>query len=116
MPHRSDFSGAGEFSKKKEQTCQEDFCYSHKVLFVDIDSNQHTNNIAYVRMALNAFIPEEFDNIKLDEFEIYFLSQTFYGDSVDVYKKKTEYGYFIEGKKDGKTVFNCVLKAKQKDC
>ena len=109
LQHRLESSGAGEFSKKKEQTEKEDFCYSHKVLFVDIDSNQHTNNIAYVRMTLNTFSPEEFDNIKLDEFEIYFLSQTFYGDSIDVYKKKTDYGYYVEGKKDGKTVFVSIL-------
>ena len=109
---KSDRSGAGEFSKPTETVTEEHFNHEHKSLFIDIDSNGHTNNVVYARMTLNCFTPEEFDNINLDEFEIYFLSQTFYGDTIRVYKKKTDYGYYIEGKKDGKTTFTCVLKTK----
>ncbi|MBR2871540.1 MAG: hypothetical protein IKB98_09255 [Clostridia bacterium] len=112
MEHRKDRSGAGEFSKPIENVTEEHFNHEHKSLFIDIDSNGHTNNVVYARMTLNCFTPEEFDNINLDEFEIYFLSQTFYGDAVRVYKKKTDYGYYIEGKKEGKTTFSCVLKTK----
>lgn len=33
-------------------------------------------------------------NSFIDEFQINFLSQTFYGDEIKVYKKKTDYGNF----------------------
>ena len=52
-------------------------------------------------------------NSFIDEFQINFLSQTFYGDEIKVYKKKTDYGIFIEGKHNGIAVFNCfVISAK----
>ena len=61
-------------------------------------------------MALNVFSPEEFISQNFTEFEIHYLSQTYYGDEISVYKKKTDYGYYIEGKKDNKTTFLCYLK------
>ena len=109
MEHRTDRSGAGDFLKIKEDISEEHFCYTAKSLFVDIDTNMHTNNVAYVRMALNCFSPREF-NAQFSEFEIAYLGQTYLGDEIRLYKKKTDYGYFIEGKLNGKTVFNCVFK------
>lgn len=112
MPHRDFLSGAGEFIRVRETVSDEDFNHTHTCRFVDIDTNKHTNNIAYLRMALNCFSPDEFEKLNLDEMQISFLAQTFFGDEIKIYKKQTDYGFYIEGKCDNKTVFNCVLGVK----
>ena len=112
MPHRDFLSGAGEFIRVRETVSDEDFHYTHTCRFVDIDTNNHTNNIAYLRMALNCFSPDEFEKLNLGELQISFLAQTFFGEEIKVYKKQTDYGFYIEGKCENKTVFNCVLGVK----
>ena len=112
MPHREDLSGAGDFVKIREQVSDEDLCFVCRSAFTDIDSNKHTNNVAYIRMALNTFSPDEFEKLDIDEFQISFLAQTYYGDEIAVYKKRTENGFYIEGKAKEKTVFNCIITEK----
>lgn len=112
MLHREDPSGAGEFLRVKETVAASDYNHTYRSSFVDIDTNKHTNNIAYLRMILNCFSPDEFDSIKPDEIQVAFVSQTFYGDEIRVYKKKTDYGFYIEGRKGDSSVFNCVLTLK----
>ena len=113
MQFGEDRSGAGELLRIKESVCDKDLNHTYRSSFVDIDTNKHTNNVAYLRMVLNCFSPDEFEAMKIDEFQINFLSQTFYGDEIKVYKKKTDYGIFIEGKHNGIAVFNCfVISAK----
>ena len=92
MPHRTDRSGAGEFLKIREDVSEEDFCYMTKSLFVDIDTNLHTNNVAYVRMALNCFSPQEF-GAQFSEFEIAYINQTYYGDEISLYKNRLRLFY-----------------------
>jgi len=109
MVHRDKESGAGEFFKIKEQVLPTEYHHTHVSSFVDIDTNQHTNNVAYLKMALNTFSPEEFQAIQPAEVQVSFLSQTYFGDSIEVFKKETEYGFYIEGKHREKPVFNCII-------
>ena len=112
MPHRADRSGAENYIKAKENVCEEDYILTYRSSFTDIDTNQHTNNIAYVRMALNTFSPDEFASFYINQFQISFISQTYFGSEIKLYRKKTDYGYFIEGKCDEKTVFNAIITVK----
>ena len=109
MQFREDRSGVGELIRAKESVCDTDLHHTYRSSFVDIDTNKHTNNVAYLRMILNCFSPDEFEAIKIDEFQINFLSQTFYGDEIKIYKKKTDYGFYIEGKCNENAVFSCVI-------
>ena len=109
MQFREDRSGAGELIRAKESVCDTDLNHTYRSSFVDIDTNKHTNNVAYLRMILNCFTPDEFEALTIDEFQINFLSQTFYGDEIKIYKKKTDYGFYIEGHCNETTVFNCVI-------
>ncbi len=93
------------FCKIKEQVAKEDFAYTYKVYLTDIDCNKHTNNVAYVKMALNAFDVEEYQNLNVLGFEINFLSQSYINDEVDIYKKQVDGGYYVEGKIQDKTIF-----------
>lgn len=112
MPHRDYSSGAGEFIRVRETVSDEDFNHTHTCRFVDIDTNKHTNNIAYLKMTLDCFSPDEFEKLNLGELQISFLAQTFFGDEIKIYKKQTNFGFYIEGKCDNKSVFNCVLGVK----
>ena len=109
MPFREDRSGAGNMLRTKETVKDSDLHHTYRSSFVDIDTNKHTNNVAYLRMILNCFTPDEFESLTIDEFQINFLSQTFYGDEIKIYKKKTDYGFYIEGHCNETTVFNCVI-------
>lgn len=110
MEHRTDRSGAGEFLKIRESVDESHFNHIEYSRFCDIDSNNHTNNVAYVKMALNCFNPKEYANIKVDEIEITYNAQTYFGDEISVYKKKTDYGYYIEGICNDKKTFTLVIK------
>ncbi len=109
LVHRTDDNGAGDFIRVKEMFTEQDFSQVHIPQFVDIDSNGHTNNVAYVRMALNCFSPEEFANANLNEFEISFSRQSFYGDQIRLYKKQVDNKFFIEGRVDEKVIFNAIF-------
>lgn len=113
MLHREDRSGAGEFVRIKENVSDEDYNHTYCSAFIDIDTNKHTNNIAYLRMILNAFSPEEFSTMQMDEFQINFVSQTFYGDEIVIYKKKIDGGFYVKGEHDGRTVFNSLITLKK---
>ena len=113
MPHREDRSDAGDFLRTREAVYDTDFNHTYRSAFVDIDTNNHTNNIAYLRMILNCFTPEEFNELPLDELQISFLSQTFHGDEITIYKKKTDYGFYIEGQCKETSVFTCTVLLKE---
>ena len=110
MQYREDRSGAGDFLRAKFAVDEEDINHSCRSSFVDIDVNKHTNNVAYLRMVLNCFSPDEFESLDIDEIQINFLSQTFYGDEINLYKKKTDNGFYIEGRGNNMSVFSCFIK------
>lgn len=113
MKHKTETSGCQDFSKLKESILETDFNHSHCVRYTDVDMNNHTNNIAYVRMALNCFTVEELDQFKISEIEMYYLNESYFNDNIKVYKKQTDYGYFITGKIGDKTIFDCVIKGEK---
>ncbi|MBE6780244.1 MAG: hypothetical protein E7545_04615 [Ruminococcaceae bacterium] len=112
MTHRDYLSGAGDFIRVRETVNESDYNHAHRCAFVDIDTNKHTNNIAYLRMALNCFSPDEFEALNVSDMQITFVSQSYYGDEIKVYKKQIETGFYIEGKLNDKSVFNCVVTLK----
>ena len=89
MPHREDRSDAGEMMRIREALTDDDYHHAYRSSFTDIDANKHTNNIAYLRMTLNCFSPDELGATPIRDLQITFLSQTFYGDEIKMYKKTT---------------------------
>ena len=51
--------------------------------------------------------------LNIDEMQVNFVSQSFYNDEIAVYKKRTDYGYYVEGKKDNLTVFTTHIVEKK---
>ena len=90
-----------------EEDCN--YCYDYTTRLTDVDCNGHVNNLAYARMALNVFSPEEYPVYGFNAFEIHFVSQTYHGDTVKVYVKKDVDTVYVEGRMDDKTVFKALF-------
>lgn len=114
MIHRQDKSDAGEFLRIKEKLDYYDFNHCHKIQFCDIDTNNHTNNIAYARMVLNSFTLEELSELSIKEIQLFYLNQSFIFDEINIFKKKTEYGYYIEGHCKENVVFSSIISTNTK--
>lgn len=89
-----------------------DYVYTRRVRATDIDVNNHTNNLKYNFMALDAFTADELNKLNIKEYEIYFVNECYEGDEIKIYKKKQRNYYYIEGKSQDKTIFRVVLKVK----
>ena len=99
-----------DFSNLKETVSDNDFVYTRVIRSTDIDVNQHTNNLKYNYIAIDAFSIEELKSLRIKEYEIYFINESYEGDKIDVYKKKVKNYYYIEGKSEDKTIFKAVMK------
>lgn len=104
-----------EFTNLREEVLDKDFVYTRVVRSTDIDVNNHTNNLKYNYMALDAFSVEELNKINIKEYEIYFVNESYEGDKINIYKKKVKNFYYIEGKTEEKTIFRSVIKFKKKE-
>ena len=102
------------FVNLKEELTEKDKVYTKVVRSTDIDLNNHTNNMKYNIMALDAFRVEELKNLNIKEYEIHFVNESYENDVIDVYKKKIKNYYYIEGKSADKTIFRVVIKFKKK--
>ena len=103
-----------DFSNIKENVDAANYVYTHTVRSTDIDVNNHTNNLKYNHMAINAFTVEELSSFNIKEYEIYFVNESHEGDNIDVYKKKVKNFYYIEGRVEDKTIFRVVIMFKKK--
>ncbi len=109
LPRREDSVGL-TFNKMRCDDGILNYIYTYTVKLLDIDLNRHTNNVSYVKMALNAFSLEEFVNCDFTSFEIKFISQTYYNDEIKVYKAEIEKNkFYIVGKVLDKPVFSAIM-------
>ncbi len=109
LAHIKKRSNAGEFNRIREEVSEQNFCYEYTARNIDIDCNNHVNNVTYAKMALNCFSPQEFSDNNFRGFEIQFAKQTFFGDKIRLYKKPIEKGVYIEGKIADQTIFKCIF-------
>ena len=109
MAHIEEKTGVSDFIRLREEVCETDFVYNYQTVFTDIDCNKHVNNLSYARMALNTFTPEEFSEYSFSACEVHFVSQSYFGDIISIYKKKTQSGVYVEGKKQNATVFKVLF-------
>ena len=79
--------------------------YSHTVRASDLDINRHVNNITYIKFALDCFDTKELESIDIKSFEMYYVSQCFEGQTLELYRQDN----LIEAVCDGRTVFRCTI-------
>lgn len=109
LNHIKDRADVSDFLRLKIDVDDSDYVYTYKTLFCDIDCNKHVNNVAYAKMALNTFSLDEFSSYNFKGFEIHFISQSYYGNEIKIYKKQVENGVYVEGKIDNNTIFKTLF-------
>ena len=75
------------------------YCYTHKVLYTDLDKSMHMNNILYIHMFLNAFDSSFYKQHQSTDFEIHYIKQCYEGEDIQIYKKRCDGGFYLMGKK-----------------
>ena len=87
------------------------FVMDHKVVYSDIDMNNHTNNAMYMQWAMDAIDYETASAKPLKEFTINFNRETKIGDTVSIYRveeaREDGLHIFVEGLVEGASSF-CV--------
>ncbi len=100
---------SGKFSVLKLETTAADEVYSRTMRASDLDFNNHVNNISYIKLALDCFTSARLKALRIKSFEMYYLSQCFEGDTITLYKKEHENGWYIEAKCGERPVFRCTV-------
>ena len=101
-----------DFYNLKEQINSSDYVYTRVIRSTDIDVNNHTNNLKYNQIAIDAFSVDELKSIEVKEYEIYFVNETYEGDKIDVFKKKVKNIFYLEGRVEDKIIFKVVINLK----
>lgn len=77
----------------------------HTVKYGDIDLNGHVNSVKYIEHALNLFPLEMFREKNLRRFEVAYVAESYYGDTLCFYREQVGEGeYDIEIKKNNTEV------------
>lgn len=94
-----------KFRRFRDDFTEEDLVYQRLVRSSDIDVTHHTNNVTYITMLLDTFSVKEIESMTLKEIEVSYLSESFEGETLSIYRKRREDGtYFSIKKDDGKVV------------
>lgn len=87
--------------------------HTHKVVWSDIDTNGHVNNVKYAVWALDVVDYDDAAKLPLKEILINFDSEVLPGQEVELYRVKVvEEGgtiYYVQGKVQGKVCFSIKL-------
>lgn len=70
--------------------------------YSDIDINGHVNSVKYIEHILDLFAPDTFREKRLKRFEIAYIAESYYGDTLSFYQEVAGEGeYDIEIRKNG---------------
>lgn len=105
-----------EFNNLYQEFNDKNCVYSKTIRSSDIDVNNHTNNLKYNLMALDAFSTEELSKLVIKEYEIHFVNESKEGEIINVFKKKVNSTFYIEGRVEDKVVFKVCIKTKKESC
>lgn len=75
------------FLRKKVSLDEESLGYRHVVRSTDTDFNGHMNNVAYVRLLLDAFPSSFWDQHLIRAFDIHYAAESREGEELQVYRK-----------------------------
>jgi acyl-ACP thioesterase len=79
--------------------------HKHTVVYGDIDMNGHLNSVKYIEHALNTFTLPYLSSHFLRRFEIAYVAESYFGDTISIYKEEVEDNvYHIEIRKNDKEV------------
>ena len=99
------------FRRFKDDFTEEDLVYKRLVRSGDIDVTHHTNNVTYITMLLDTFSVKELEAKQWEDVEVSYLNESFEGETLSIYRKEKEDGYYFSIKKeDGKVALMAFFK------
>ena len=99
------------FRRFKDDFTEEDLIYKRLVRSGDIDVTHHTNNVTYITMLLDTFSVKELEAKQWEDVEVSYLNESFEGETLSIYRKEKEDGYYFSIKKeDGKVALMAFFK------
>ena len=85
-------------------------CTNRKVVFSDIDLYGHVNNARYIEWCIDALYDIQLNSdLRVKMMNIHFVSESFYGDFIDIYFLEKGDKIIFKGLKDDKEVFIAQL-------
>jgi acyl-ACP thioesterase len=105
----TDLPGKISYENKKESI------YKKHIVYTDIDMNLHVNNEKYIEFILNCYSQEHYQNNNLKSLQVSFLSETKYGDDLEINVNNLSSGagtHFVEAvnsSNENKQVFNALV-------
>ena len=92
-----------------------EFCRTVKVMYSDIDLNNHTNNTRYMLWAIDSLPVEILQNREIDEFQINFNMESKLSDEITINTCAVDSDtFYVEGiSQTGKNIFQTTIKLKQ---
>ena len=86
-----------------------------KIKYSDIDINRHVNTLNYITWMVNCFSPDEHTSNIIKRFDVNFMNEILYNDSVEVFKEQlnaNEYRFEIKSNSStacrGKITFESI--------
>lgn len=116
-PMELDFREPLDISYKRFKVPEEgQYIYTRQIHYSDIDMSHHTNNVKYNAITLDAFTCAEMSSMRIQEYEIDFVSQSHEGDSIDIFRKQMDNEWFVWGvaSNDSRIVFTVKMTVEYK--
>ena len=77
-----------EHRKLKKITDGMEKVYEYKILYSDLDKSMHMNNLHFTDMFMNVFGPDFYEKHDIREYDINYISQGRFGDTLSVYMRQ----------------------------
>ena len=79
-------NAVGDFTKISPEAEGMREIYRTIVRYTDLDNNRHMTNQRYIPLLQDAFTPEEYEGRYINDLEIHYRNQSFYGEELSVYR------------------------------
>lgn len=104
----------GEIREKYFDKLSEEFTKKNKVKTIQIESvnidiYKHTNNVEYIRFLMSTFDKEFLINSRVVGIEIHYISESTFGDVLEIYRKQKDNQFYFEMRKGDKVVTKAVI-------
>lgn len=85
---------------------------THRVIYSDLDINGHMNSIRYIEHVLDLFDIEYYRKYNIRRFEIAYVAESYFGDTLDFFTEETgDNSFNVEIRKNGnEVVCRCLVR------
>ena len=104
---------ATPFRRKKVTVGPEDLSFRHTIRTADTDKNHHMNNAEYVRLVVSAFPTEFWDQYRVLDFDIHYVSEGLEGEELEVFRQQDDNEWAVVIQCEGRTLIKAFLQVEE---